>query len=80
MKRHAPGARSTLRLLGTVLGTMALGAGVVLGYANGGGIELATQTTSSASSQRAVYHLTPANGWLSDPQRPVYAGGSTNLY
>ncbi|MFF5860004.1 glycoside hydrolase family 32 protein [Streptomyces sp. NPDC012751] len=35
---------------------------------------------SAAGSLRAVYHLTPPSGWLSDPQRPVLAGGEYHLY
>lgn len=35
---------------------------------------------SAAGSLRAVYHLTPPSGWLSDPQRPVFAGGAYHLY
>jgi levanbiose-producing levanase len=53
---------------------------VALGYTQTSGTNLTTETTAPADSQRAVYHLTPASGWLSDPQRPVYAGGQTNLY
>lgn len=45
-----------------------------------GSVTLATQATSPFDSQRAVYHLTPPSGWLSDPQRPIYAGGKSHLY
>ncbi|MFC7617325.1 glycoside hydrolase family 32 protein [Actinokineospora soli] len=31
-------------------------------------------------SLRAQYHLTPPADWLSDPQRPIYAGGKYHLY
>ncbi|MEU0603373.1 glycoside hydrolase family 32 protein [Streptomyces sp. NPDC006393] len=34
----------------------------------------------AAESLRAVYHLTPPAGWLSDPQRPIHAGGDYHLY
>ncbi len=37
-------------------------------------------SAAAASSLRAVYHLTPSTGWLSDPQRPVYTGGEYQLY
>ncbi|MEV0848167.1 glycoside hydrolase family 32 protein [Streptomyces sp. NPDC049954] len=37
-------------------------------------------SAAAADSLRAVYHLTPPSGWLSDPQRPVYAGGAYHLY
>lgn len=42
-------------------------------------------TTSSAraedlTSLRARFHLTPPQGWLCDPQRPVAVGGVTQLY
>ncbi|MDQ4501366.1 GH32 C-terminal domain-containing protein [Sinomonas sp. ASV322] len=29
---------------------------------------------------RAAYHMTPPQGWLSDPQRPIYLNGKYNLY
>ena len=45
-----------------------------------GPARLVTETTAPADTQRAVYHLTPTSGWLSDPQRPVIVGGTTNLY
>ncbi|RYU12876.1 glycoside hydrolase family 32 protein [Nocardioides iriomotensis] len=48
---------------------------------------LATLTTTPADatappedSLRARYHLTGPPGWLSDPQRPVWAGGRYHLY
>lgn len=34
----------------------------------------------SGPSLRPTYHLTGPPGWLSDPQRPVWAGGRYNLY
>jgi sucrose-6-phosphate hydrolase SacC (GH32 family) len=45
-----------------------------------GGARLDTQATAPDESQRAVYHLSPDSGWLSDPQRPVYVDGRANLY
>lgn len=45
-----------------------------------GGARLVTETTAPADTQRAVYHLTPPSGWLSDPQRPITIGGTTSLY
>ncbi|TFC00926.1 MULTISPECIES: GH32 C-terminal domain-containing protein [unclassified Cryobacterium] len=36
--------------------------------------------SSTPSSLRAGYHLTPPSGWLSDPQRPVYVNGKYNFY
>ncbi|UKA59311.1 glycoside hydrolase family 32 protein [Arthrobacter sp. FW306-2-2C-D06B] len=34
----------------------------------------------TAPPMRAVYHMTPPSGWLSDPQRPIYLNGKYNLY
>lgn len=45
-----------------------------------GGTRLSTQATAPLDSQRAVYHLTPPAGWLSDPQRPIHVGGQDQLY
>ncbi|MFD8096818.1 glycoside hydrolase family 32 protein [Streptomyces malaysiensis] len=36
--------------------------------------------SAAADSLRAVYHLTPPSGWLSDPQRPIHVGGDYHLY
>lgn len=40
----------------------------------------ATLSNHETDSQRAVYHLTPASGWLSDPQRPIYEDGTYTYY
>ena len=36
--------------------------------------------SATAPPMRAVYHMTPPSGWLSDPQRPIYLNGKYNLY
>lgn len=43
---------------------------------------MAQVPTASAAggSLRAVYHLTPPAGWLSDPQRPVFTGSEYQFY
>lgn len=35
---------------------------------------------ADSPSLRAVYHLTPPSGWLSDPQRPIHLGSQDHLY
>ena len=40
-----------------------------------GGAASAVPARAAQGSQRAVYHMTPPSGWLSDPQRPVFLDG-----
>ena len=45
------------------------------------GMMARTPAASAAGpSLRAVYHLTPPAGWLSDPQRPVFTGSDYQFY
>ena len=39
-----------------------------------------TARAEGPESLRARFHLTPPQGWLCDPQRPVVTGGATQLY
>lgn len=39
-----------------------------------------TPTAPSTSNLRPRYHLTPASGWINDPQRPLFIGNQWNLW
>ncbi|MBB3157030.1 levanbiose-producing levanase [Microbacterium proteolyticum] len=40
----------------------------------------AAPSAHAATSQRAMFHMTPPTGWLCDPQRPIVSGGQYQLY
>ncbi|NEM91138.1 glycoside hydrolase family 32 protein [Galbitalea soli] len=68
---------SAVRAGGAAVALLALVAtAVVLGIAP----QARATSSSTPDSMRSVYHLTPPAGWLSDPQRPVYAGGKYQFY
>ncbi|MEY9836250.1 glycoside hydrolase family 32 protein [Streptacidiphilus sp. EB103A] len=69
MPNFALSRRSLLQGIGAT-------AAVAAGQALLGPVGSAAATTSL----RAVYHLTPPAGWLSDPQRPIHVDGTYNLY
>ncbi len=64
----SPTRRTFLKAVGAI-GAMTAGSGL-----------LRVPAAAAASSLRAVYHLTPPAGWLSDPQRPVFTGGEYHMY
>jgi sucrose-6-phosphate hydrolase SacC (GH32 family) len=72
--------KSRFRLFALVTGTALAAVTASIGVTAGTAQPAAATTNPPDQSQRAEYHLTAPDNWLSDPQRPIYADGKYNLY
>jgi levanase len=67
--------RSAFKLIAGVPATL-----LVYGCFSGGSSTPPPPPTPTPTQARPRFHLTPASGWINDPQRPLWINGTWNLW